>query len=142
MKKVLVFYAGWGERWLLGTLADNGAQLLFEYSPDALAQQLELSPHKLRLRAQAYGDFPAYLQRLPGLISDALPDGWGLLLMDKLFRKAGRKPATLSPLDRLAFLGERTMGALVFAPAEPQTLSTDTLTLRSGARSASPGARR
>ncbi len=136
MKKGLVFYAGWGERWLLGTLADNGAQLLFEYSPEALAQQLELSPHKLRLKGQAYGDFPAYLQRLPGLISDALPDDWGLLLMDKLFRKAGRKPATLSPLERLAFLGECTMGALVFEPAEPQTISTDEIKLLDLAREA------
>jgi serine/threonine-protein kinase HipA len=119
MKKVFVYYEGWGERWLLGTLADNGTQLLFEYSKEALAQQLELSPHKLPLSAQSYGNFPSYLQRLPGLISDALPDGWGLLLMDKLFRQTGRQPATLSPLDRLAFLGDRAMGALTFEPAEP-----------------------
>ena len=70
MKKVFVYYEGWGERWLLGTLADNGSQLLFEYSPEALAQQLELSPHRLKLTGDAYGNFPSYLQRLPGLIND------------------------------------------------------------------------
>jgi transcriptional regulator with XRE-family HTH domain len=32
------------------TLADNGSQLLFEYSPEALAQQLELSPHRHTLQ--------------------------------------------------------------------------------------------
>ena len=136
MKKVLVYYQGWGERWLLGTLADNGSQLLFEYSAEALTQQLELSPHKLRLAAQAYGNFPAWLQRLPGLVSDSLPDGWGLLLMDKLFRQAGRNPATLSPLDRLTFLGSRGMGALTFEPAEPQQLGTQDIKLLQLAREA------
>lgn len=30
MKKIAIFYEGWGERWHLATLADNGRQLLFE----------------------------------------------------------------------------------------------------------------
>ena len=37
MKKVLVNYAGWGEQWRLGALADDGRDLLFEYAPAALA---------------------------------------------------------------------------------------------------------
>lgn len=118
MKKLLVHYEGWGERWLLGTLADNGRELLFEYSALALRQGLELSPRHLKLRVATYGNFPAHLQRLPGLIADALPDGWGMLLMDRLFRKQGLVPAALSPLDRLAFIGERAMGALSFEPAQ------------------------
>lgn len=123
MKKLSVYYNGWGEHWLLGTLADNGREVLFEYSAEALRQGLELSPRRLKLREQAYGNFPGYLQRLPGLIADALPDGWGMLLMDRLFRKNGINPATLSPLDRLAFIGDRAVGALSFEPAdklEPQ----------------------
>jgi len=114
MKKLDVYYCGWGEHWRLGTLADNGASLLFEYSPEALAQKLELSPRHLKLRAQAYGGFPAYQHRLPGLVADALPDGWGLLLMDRLFRRQGISPG---PLDRLAFIGDRALGALSFVPA-------------------------
>ena len=116
MKKLRVVYAGWGEHWHLGTLADDGRNLLFEYSPAALAQGLELSPRFVKLRADAYGDFPAHLMRLPGFIADALPDGWGMLLMDRLLRKQGLDPHELSPLDRLAFLGRRTMGALMFEP--------------------------
>ena len=42
MKKVQVRYEGWGENWLLGTLADDGHHLLFEYSPQALAEGLDL----------------------------------------------------------------------------------------------------
>lgn len=114
MKKLAVHYCGWGEDWPLGMLADDGRALLFEYSPQALAQQLELSPLHLKLRAAAYAGFPDFQLHLPGLIADSLPDGWGLLLMDRLFRRQGvRHPG---PLDRLAFIGDRAMGALRFVP--------------------------
>lgn len=117
MKKLVVFYEGWGERWPLATLAEEGHTLLFEYTPEALTQGLELSPRHLKLRAGAYGEFPAHQLGLPGLIADALPDGWGMLLMDRLFRKNGLNPAQVSVLDRLAFIGQRGLGALSFAPA-------------------------
>lgn len=124
MKRLAVHYCGWGEDWQLGLLADDGATLLFEYAPEALAQGLELSPLHLKLRATAYGGFPPHLHRLPGLIADSLPDGWGLLLLDRLFRKQGlRHPG---PLDRLAFIGDRAMGALRFVPAtEPDAAEPD-----------------
>ncbi|TAK86127.1 MAG: type II toxin-antitoxin system HipA family toxin [Aquabacterium sp.] len=115
MRQLAVHYCGWGEDWPLGLLADDGGTLLFEYTPQALAQGLELSPLHLKLRAAAYGGFPPHQHRLPGLLADSLPDGWGLLLMDRLFRQQGlRHPG---PLDRLAFIGERAMGALRFVPA-------------------------
>jgi len=37
-------------------------------------------------------------------------------LMDRHFRRQGIDPATLSPLDRLAYLGTSTMGALTYHP--------------------------
>jgi serine/threonine-protein kinase HipA len=119
MKKLHVRYRGWGEDWLLGTLADDGTELLFEYSAEALAQGLELSPRHLKLRPQAYGGFPDYQHRLPGLVADALPDGWGLALMDRVFRQRGLAP---TPLDRLAFIGERALGALAFVPVDVEGL--------------------
>ena len=124
MKRLSVHYCGWGEDWLLGELADDGSTLLFEYSPEALNQGLELSPLHLRLRAAAYGDFPAHQHRLPGLLADSLPDGWGLLLMDRVFRQQGlRHPG---PLDRLAFIGDRGMGGLRFVPVwEPEANEPD-----------------
>lgn len=129
MKKLRVRYRGWGEDWPLGELADDGRDLLFEYSKEALREGLELSPLRLPLRPQAYGDFPGHLLRLPGLIADSLPDGWGLLLMDRYFRRSGREPAAVSPLDRLAFLGERALGALTFEPVETVKLTRTDLTV-------------
>lgn len=116
MKTVQVRYQGWGENWPLGTLADDGQQLLFEYSPQALNEGLVLSPRHLPLQKQALGHFPSYQWRLPGLFADSLPDGWGMLLMDRLFRKQGLRPEQCSPLDRLSFVGHRSMGALTYEP--------------------------
>ena len=58
MKKLNVIYMGWGERFELGVLADDGRDLLFEYSPQAIERGLELSPFKLPLSAKYFGDFP------------------------------------------------------------------------------------
>lgn len=135
MQKLLVIYVGWGERWVLGTLAAHQRTMLFEYSPDALRRGLELSQRHLKLRPEAYGDFPAFQHGLPGLIADCLPDGWGLLLMDRFFKKRWNRDAyQITALDRLAFLGNRTMGALIFEPekvgleqADVDLLSGDTV---------------
>lgn len=132
MKQLGVIYTGWGERWLLGTLADTGRPgqpMLFEYSPEARRQALELSPLRLPLAQPGAFSGEPFFFGLPGLIADALPDGWGMLLMDRAFTRAGRRPSEVSPLDRLAFIGERAMGALAFEPAEPQALGPADLTL-------------
>lgn len=127
MKKLTVFYVGWGERWPLATLADNGRTILFEYTAEAMRQQLELSPRMLELNVSAYEDFPVHQMRLPGLVADSLPDGWGLLLMDRAFRRAGLQ--SVSPLDRLAFIGDRAMGALSYEPADLDTLPDEDVKL-------------
>lgn len=62
-------------------------------------------------------------------MADALPDGWGLLLMDRLFRKHGRPPASVSPLDRLAFIGGRAIGALNFEPPQKMDLPAEDVQL-------------
>ena len=129
MNKLNVIYNGWGERWPLGQLAELGHRSLFEYSAEALRQGLELSPFRLPLRQAAYETSEPFLEGLPGLIADALPDGWGRLLMDRRFRKAGRDPATVSVLERLAFLGSRALGALSFEPAEGAGLSSQSVSL-------------
>lgn len=128
MKRLDVYYSGWSEDWLLGSLADDGTTVLFEYSSQALERSLEFSPLNLKLRSQAYHQFPTHLNRLPGLLADSLPDGWGLLLMDRWFRQQGlRYPG---PLDRLAFVGDRAMGALRFVPASEDNGATADWDLR------------
>ncbi|MQA39699.1 type II toxin-antitoxin system HipA family toxin [Rugamonas aquatica] len=136
MRLLNVIFNGWGEHWLLGVLADNGRDILFEYAPEALRRGMELSPRHLPLRTEGFSGFPPHQQRLPGLVADSLPDGWGMLLMDKLFRKQGRTQSGISPLDRLAFVGDRGMGALSYEPPDPLQLSPEDLRLLDLARAA------
>jgi len=120
--KLKVLYRGWGEHWWLGELADINGRLLFEYSPEAIARGLKFAPLQLPLpqagAAQAAYSGPMHFQGLPGFIADSLPDGWGLLLMDRALRKAGRDPHSASVLERLAIVGQSAIGALAFEPAD------------------------
>lgn len=122
LAKLRVLDLGWGERRLLGTLADAGGRLMFEFSPEAVSRGIEASPLRAplpRAGAQAAAlTGPAHSQGLPGFIADALPDGWGLLLMDRALRRRGQDPRSVSVLDRLAMVGDRAPGALAFEPAD------------------------
>ncbi len=116
-------YLGWGQDWPLGLLSEVQGRLLFEYSPQAIEKGLEFSPLRVPLPRpgavqQAYSG-PAHCHGLPGFIADCLPDGWGMLLMDRALRKAGRNPQAVSALERLAIVGHSAIGALAFEPADP-----------------------
>lgn len=118
MQKLQVQFCGWGQSWPLGYVASDGAQVVFEYSPEARTKGVEFSRIRMPLSAHSYKDFPKEQLQLPGLLADALPDGWGLLLMDRFVKKHFQKRAhDISALDRLAFIGSRALGALSFAPA-------------------------
>lgn len=137
MKELSVVYRGFGESIPIGTLADDGRNVLFQYSPQALAQQLDLSPLRTPLRQAAYPDKPGEYRSLhdvPGLIYDSLPDGWGYRLMHRRMRAKGLDPDRLSTLDHLAYLGENTMGALVYLPPQSEAGSTQDLDLLALAR--------
>ena len=108
---------GPGEERRVGTLAEGTAgQHFFEYDADFLLDPWWLSPFKLPPRAGLFQHKDREFGPLPGLFADSLPDGWGLLLMSRYFAAKGRTFASVTPLERLAFLGRNTMGALTFHP--------------------------
>jgi serine/threonine-protein kinase HipA len=100
----------------VGTLAEDRGRVYFEYTPEFLATGLDLSPFRLPFEPGLFEHRDREFGPLPGLFDDSLPDGWGLLLMDRHFRSLGRDLDAISPLDRLAWLGTRTMGALTYHP--------------------------
>lgn len=104
---------------VVGRLAINDQrQLAFEYSAEWIESGFDLAPKSLPFINAAKPSLrPAEFDGLPGVFNDSLPDGWGLLLMDRAL-KAHRNldPAQITPLDRLAYMGHRCMGALSYAP--------------------------
>lgn len=97
----------------VGTLAQDGRRVWFEY--DA-ADGLPIAPLGLPRGQGLIEHTPKGGVPIPGVFSDARPDGWGLKLLHRAFQGAGRPPSSVSALDELAWLGHRTMGALVFEP--------------------------
>jgi len=57
---------------------------------------------------------------LPPMLADSLPDAFGNSLIDAELRGRGlmRDVWSITPLDRLAYIGSRSMGALTFRPAD------------------------
>ncbi|MFJ4375275.1 type II toxin-antitoxin system HipA family toxin [Pseudomonas japonica] len=124
--RIEVYYEGWGEHWLWGTLVSTTAitgrpLIVFEYSDEAKRRGLELSSWLLPLDGPRLRQgFPAHQLGLPGPVYDALPDGWGMLLMDRLFRARRINAARVGPLERLTCIGGNAMGALSFKPVMPE----------------------
>jgi serine/threonine-protein kinase HipA len=117
MKKLEVrFTRSPGDSLHVGTLAEDRGRAYFEYAPGFLTAGLNLSPFRLPFEAGLFEHADRAFGPLPGLFDDSLPDGWGLLLMDRHFRSRGLNLAEISPLDRLSWLGTKTMGALTYHP--------------------------
>lgn len=105
----------------LGRLALRDRQIFFEYDADFLANGLNVSPFQLPLKPGVQSFDRSLFEGLPGLFNDSLPDGWGRLLFDRAMRAQGLFPNVLSPLDRLAHIGQSGMGALTYEPDFSET---------------------
>lgn len=102
---------------LVGQLAERQGKVFFQYDAEFLRHNISLSPFLLPLQTELFECPAEPFSGLPGLCADALPDGWGLLLMDRSLQKLGINPRTVSPLDRLLLVGNNAMGALRFESA-------------------------
>ncbi|MBF0104329.1 MAG: type II toxin-antitoxin system HipA family toxin [Deltaproteobacteria bacterium] len=126
-----------GKSVAVGRLADDNGRIYFEYSPETLKLGLNLSPFRLPFEDGLFEHTDKKFGPLPGLVDDSLPDGWGLLLMDRHFQNLRMDLAGISPLHRLLWLGTRTMGALTYHPpidrknVDPHAFDLHDLALRS-----------
>jgi serine/threonine-protein kinase HipA len=77
------------------------------------------------------------------MIADSLPDAFGNSLIDAWMATQGISPSQITPLDRLAYLGKRGMGALEFlpdiGPTDPRPTAIDLSELVLAARAAVHG---
>lgn len=102
---------------LVGTLAKTPDRVVaFEYDSDWLNNGFSISPFSLPLIKKVF--IPKYdpFGGLFGVFNDSLPDGWGRLLVDRLFLKNKINPNEIDNLNRLAVVQESGMGALTYKP--------------------------
>jgi serine/threonine-protein kinase HipA len=111
----------WGERVGAVALDPKLAFYAFAYEPAWRRAAIELAPLTLPIddRTPTF-IFPSLpvptFHRLPGMLADALPDAFGNALIDAWMAQHGMEKSAITPLDRLAYMGKRGMGALEFKP--------------------------
>lgn len=116
----------WGGYVGAVALDPNFNYYAFAYDPKFKRSGIELSPLKMPLESTPevvlFTDLPeATYKRLPALLADALPDDFGNALVDKYMADKGVSPSQITVLDRLAYMGKRSMGALEFRPQHGPT---------------------
>lgn len=102
---------------LVGRLALTQDRLCaFEYSAEWLQSGFSISPFELPLRSGVFVAKPRPFDGGFGVFDDCLPDGWGLLILDRYLQRQGINPKALTLLDKLALVGATGRGALEFRP--------------------------
>ncbi len=109
----------------MGQLSLVQRRIAFEYTSEFLELGLEISPFKLPLKPGIQFSNDTVFEGLFGVFNDSLPDGWGRLLLDRKLRNLGVFPDTLTPLDRLRYVGLHGMGALQYRPEISISLSDE-----------------
>ncbi|MDT8385032.1 MAG: type II toxin-antitoxin system HipA family toxin [Gammaproteobacteria bacterium] len=107
----------WGQR--VGALIEEQGQVIFEYDAAFLGSGLEISPFELPLRPGVFtrNDRSEAFQGLQGIFADSLPDKFGNAIIERYFRTtADTARHRLSVLQKLLYIGSRSMGALEYLP--------------------------
>lgn len=111
----------------VGELVLDNKRIYFKYDADFIALGLNISPFKLPLNAKIQIADQAPFDGLFGAFADSLPDGWGRLLLDRKLNSKGIPIVDINPLDRLSFVGEQGMGALIYRPITDEQTSTESI---------------
>ena len=111
---------------LVGRLALTKDNLCaFEYSAEWQNSGFSISPFELPLRSGVFIAKSRPFDGGFGVFDDCLPDGWGLIILDRYLQQNCINPRTLSLLDRLALVGSTGRGALEFRPDKSVTSEQD-----------------
>jgi len=105
-----------GQKYEVGELVLSEQKIYFRYNSDFISTGLNLSPIKLPFSTEINSCQQEPFNGLFGVFNDSLPDGWGRLLLDRTLSSKGINISTITPLDRLAFVGSVGMGALIYKP--------------------------
>jgi serine/threonine-protein kinase HipA len=111
----------WGCRVGAVALDERSGFYVFEYERSWANTAVELAPTTMPTTGPARSFVfptlpPDTYHRLPSMVADSLPDDFGNALTTAYLANEGVAPGRITPLDRLAYLGTRGIGALEFHP--------------------------
>lgn len=117
VKRLIVSISLQGEELEIGELVNEQRKIYFKYYPEFIEKGMLISPFKLPLSSSVLIPDTDAFGGLFGVFGDSLPDGWGMLLLDRALTSKGISISEVTPLDRLSFVGHSGMGALIYKPA-------------------------
>lgn len=113
----------------IGTFIYFDGIVYFEYDEDFKKLGLEISPLKLNTqktpRAYTNRDNISLYKGVAGVFFDSLPDKHGMAFIDRYFERQGLKSDQITVLHKLAFIGDRGMGAIEYRPKEHEDRKDD-----------------
>lgn len=98
---------------------------IFNYDKEFISRGVDIAPltasiHNPRYRLPFLGETDRDIfSGLPAFIADSLPGGWGNAVYNAWVAEHHLSSSQITPIDKLAFIGKRGMGALEFEPAIP-----------------------
>ena len=110
----------WGKHIGAVALDPTWGFYVFEYTPAFASLGVEPAPLQMPVRQGGtfmFTDLPEItFKRLPAMLADTLPDDFGNALIDRYMADKGLDKSMVTSLDRLAYMGNRAMGALEYKP--------------------------
>ena len=73
----------------VGVLAESKGDIRFQYDKGWLSHGFDLAPGSMKFDELANAAPRSVFAGLHGPFNDSLPDGWGLLLMDRVLKQHG-----------------------------------------------------
>ena len=125
MKNNIVSVLLWGNE--VGKLYwdEKSKRAIFNYNPVFIKNNQDIAPLTASIKGAASKGIPILgnkeklYQGLPPFLADSLPDKWGNLVFEHWAVQNHIAQRTLTPVDKLSFIGKRGMGAFEFIPATP-----------------------
>lgn len=116
-KQINIFIKFSGDEIPVGKLILDNRLIHFKYDEDFLPLGMNLSPIKLKFDDSIQIAEPNPFHGIYGVFDDSLPDGWGMLLLNRALEKKGLSLNDINILDQLAYIGDSGKGALIYRPA-------------------------
>ncbi len=95
---------------------------VFAYNESFRRGNIDIAPlsasiYSVAAQKPILGSTEKLYQGLPPFLADSLPDRWGNIVFDSWRTNNHLRAKDITPVDKLAFIGSRGMGALEYEPA-------------------------
>jgi serine/threonine-protein kinase HipA len=102
----------------IGTILSKNGIVYFEYDKGFVGSNLEISPLKLPLATRGVytNNDDRYFEGLAGVFHDTLPDKFGTKVIERYFESKGIASSKLNIIQKLMFVGDKSIGAITYKP--------------------------